>query len=1364
MSVSGWSLSQDSTRDLYDVTAIEDAVLGRIDGEHVVIRTQNAKLRVTALTLTGTQTAAFTVTSGSDDRLLLTVDDEEDIAVTLPSGNRNASQIAAAINAEFDETVADVSSNRIRFTARRVIDIKTVANDAYTLLGLTVGETEGGGYITNSTIRVKGDQGGTGNSNTGAFLNVSNRANKRTVEVVGSTVTVGGTIRKDAYVTRCEDSTIVMESATARNVFFYSMVDARIVNVRLVRCSTWEVYRRPRVASGVTFVDCASGPLNWEAGRLDFLALDLQDMATNAPHLWLGGGNSGNNTSAVWNPGAGFDEEKIYLQHANSAALIGYTWFPEFRDETGPVDGATVIYRDDRVISNAFVVRGTYATDSDGRLVGTHDSQQDAIEASASRPVLWMRTQLVDQDASGSFPNPAAVNPGGQSSARRYNLVAVQPRVEVRSYTHLQPVGYGMSDNFAISSPIGALDAAGEGENPATVFLTLDAAVTESNRTTVDAYTTLPTAARAYDRLKSLWTFQGDRGTNLTGPYCTRTGDTLDFGSRNVALRASGVVAEAANPGNVTFTGSIVTTGTVTVGAGVTVAGSITDSTGVLVTVAGLPANHQAVANAWLASQGANDPSNDITGTVADSAATTIQLKLAANTEYFVGADAISYRRSAPIRLDTTNTTSVTVGLARIQDAAGLDLIPDAADLTSDEQDQLAQITWNDTDHTIRVGAMIGTDGTPGVAASRMFGSGNSAFTVTANIPGTGGNSLRAHVAGGPSGAVSVQLLLSGTLLDIVRGSDQDASAIVAAINASASVSAVFTAALASGSDGSGVPSTQSTVFLTGGVDAVPGTDPIESISFRAMARAIEVGQSSAVAQGYPHTIHIDSGQFTIGADSDHTFRRATGIANTLVPDLTAFSIQKEGTDAERDYIDYDHGALAVNTQAPLFATVTVPSGLTVDVAQSTWDTRMAAVPAATREDYQADVSTLPTAADILAELRTGDWDTTTPGTQTLPALIAGGGGGAVPTVAQIVDGIKAADFPDVSGQDDRLGSLLQYIKTIVDVISLDTSDIVNIQTAVNALPQTQRSEPPTTAQILAALRTGDWDTTNTGTQTLATLIANAGGGGGGSGPTVAQIVAGLVAADWDPARSGTQTLADLLAEIQPARTAARATMSFGTGNSEFEVTARTAGTAGNMVTVALNYTGSGNTTAAASGNAVTVTVGAANTATNIVAAITANSAANALVSAFLPSGSDGSGTFTASITATNLTGGQAATTSLLHDAEATINDTTHGLEEFYNLYVIDDILTAIVDAKALINNLPQTAAEIATATLAASVESGIDVQRSLRLALAVLAGRTTVDDNNDQVTYKRLDTARTNALRITLDDPDGTRSNSEVL
>ena len=109
-----------------------------------------------------------------------------------------------------------------------------------------------------------------------------------------------------------------------------------------------------------------------------------------------------------------------------------------------------------------------------------------------------------------------------------------------------------------------------------------DALVSESNRTTVDAYTELETSAKFYDRAKSYLTanYSGEAATLVT-----RSGNAIDAGAFDIVIDATAASAFALSGNTITikaseFVGDITTTGTITLSNGATFIGSFTDSSG----------------------------------------------------------------------------------------------------------------------------------------------------------------------------------------------------------------------------------------------------------------------------------------------------------------------------------------------------------------------------------------------------------------------------------------------------------------------------------------------------------------------------------------------------------------------------------------------------------------------------------------------------------------------------------------------------------------------------------------------------------------------------------------------------------------
>jgi hypothetical protein len=120
-----------------------------------------------------------------------------------------------------------------------------------------------------------------------------------------------------------------------------------------------------------------------------------------------------------------------------------------------------------------------------------------------------------------------------------------------------------------------------------------DALITQTNAATVAAYTSVSTAEQGYDYAE-WWKRQEVNHAlpNLFTGICTRSGNTLNFGSLNVVIDATASAVLSFNTGTQTATlksstlsANIITTGVVTLVNGAKVTGAIEDANGVRVVV-----------------------------------------------------------------------------------------------------------------------------------------------------------------------------------------------------------------------------------------------------------------------------------------------------------------------------------------------------------------------------------------------------------------------------------------------------------------------------------------------------------------------------------------------------------------------------------------------------------------------------------------------------------------------------------------------------------------------------------------------------------------------------------------------------------
>jgi hypothetical protein len=94
----------------------------------------------------GTKPGKFGITAGINDKLKIAIDGADPITVTLVGDSLTTSQVASQINLAFNLNVAANELNYLRIyspinTEDSKVDIQPVANDAYSTLGLVVGES-----------------------------------------------------------------------------------------------------------------------------------------------------------------------------------------------------------------------------------------------------------------------------------------------------------------------------------------------------------------------------------------------------------------------------------------------------------------------------------------------------------------------------------------------------------------------------------------------------------------------------------------------------------------------------------------------------------------------------------------------------------------------------------------------------------------------------------------------------------------------------------------------------------------------------------------------------------------------------------------------------------------------------------------------------------------------------------------------------------------------------------------------------------------------------------------------------------------------------------------------------------------------
>ena len=144
--------------------------------------------------------------------------------------------------------------------------------------------------------------------------------------------------------------------------------------------------------------------------------------------------------------------------------------------------------------------------------------------------------------------------------------------------------------------------------------------------------------------------------------------------------------------------------------------------------------------------------------------------------------------------------------------------------------------------------------------------------------------------------------------------------------------------------------------------------------TFRAVARAIEVGQSRTDALSNPYICTIRTGSFTFENDSDRQIARASGISDSLVPDLSGFQFKKIGTSDLKDYVDYEKGAIIVNGGDPAVVTLNVGN---VDIPQTRFNERMDNVTDSIKDTYknEDDGAINAVGSSIFGSSFKGEWE-----------------------------------------------------------------------------------------------------------------------------------------------------------------------------------------------------------------------------------------------------------------------------------------------------------------------------------------------------------------------------------------------------
>ena len=388
----------------------------------------------------------------------------------------------------------------------------------------------------------------------------------------------------------------------------------------------------------------------------------------------------------------------------------------------------------------------------------------------------------------------------------------------------------------------------------------------------------------------------------------------IDFGSYNVVLNTTATEVISVSDTTITvkcaavLRGNIVTSGTVTL-EGVRTTGSIEDVNGVIVTVVGYTAGHRAVAAAWPASQGTLNRANIITA-----------------SNYITRSDASITAATNTLTSPTTDFGAYIVGNTLI-----------LSGFANDENNgsfTIATIAANGRSCTLTRVSGSFVDESAGETVDIEDGTTTSVRLLLA------ANSQYYFVGDAVSYLRSSALLIDTGVLTTIVGSlrrivDTEGNDLIP-LASSLTEDEKNQLAL--------IGYNHASDRITFGANATTN-----EFTFRAVARAIELGQSSPNAMSNPYICRISEGSFTLENDSNRTISRASGVPAAIVPDLSSFQFSKTGSTDQKDFVDYEDGAIIVNSGVPAVVSVNVEG-----TSESNFHSYMNTLPGATKATFKS--------------------------------------------------------------------------------------------------------------------------------------------------------------------------------------------------------------------------------------------------------------------------------------------------------------------------------------------------------------------------------------------------------------------------
>ena len=371
-----------------------------------------------------------------------------------------------------------------------------------------------------------------------------------------------------------EDSSIIFYLTSIRGLFISNCINSRIVNkdsnstlllytqsgaslsrMQLNGCG-WELNGQPVTADNIRIENTGEGPVNFFVPRIDLSYITLVNVQRSCR---MGTASGGNVKLFMWNRLA-LDNTTVNHQAAANEYNDGITSSWKFRDRDlgTDVEDVLLIVSDDRDTASTIIEKGRYTTNSSGVLTGTYDSQFRTTGANQVRDTVYIHENY--SDTSGSTNTPAV----GLS----YDLINVTTRIEIRSYLLQAPTGFIVGDDYALTTFQGQLAPDGTVETYHIFTLNNDLNITETNTTTVLAYTDLGTTEKLYDRAKLEWRNYDNYA------LISKVGSQLDIGSIDLSIVASASPDYSATSTTITSKAAVYT-------------GGVTSTTGDLTTLNG---------------------------------------------------------------------------------------------------------------------------------------------------------------------------------------------------------------------------------------------------------------------------------------------------------------------------------------------------------------------------------------------------------------------------------------------------------------------------------------------------------------------------------------------------------------------------------------------------------------------------------------------------------------------------------------------------------------------------------------------------------------------------------------------------------